>query len=154
MVEMWSELQSIDPLLVYGNVYRQASLKSLTQLCKFLEHCCHSRHYSFSIKKCGETTCSVCKPVRMSMEVFHNIYHLPDPTPGEDSHCSSFSEVYGTFTSEQHRPSLQVKKGKKTLPFSASIQHVILWCNAKSAKCGGCYIVSTNLVQLQDGYFG
>ena len=31
----------------------------------------------------------------------------------------------GTSTTEQHRPSLQVRKGrKKTLPFSASIQHV------------------------------
>ena len=125
MVQMWSILKSLDPSLVYNNVYRQASLKKLIQLDTFLQHCCQSRHYSFSIKKCGITDCSVCKPVRMPLDIFSNIHHLPDPTPSEDGHYAPFSEVYGSSTNEQYRPSAQVKRGKQpTLPFSGSIQHV------------------------------
>ena len=50
---------------------------------------------------------------------------LPDPVPGEDGHYRPFIEVYGTSTTEEHRPSLQTRKGRqKSLPFSASVQHV------------------------------
>ena len=86
MVEMWSILKSVDPSLDYGNVYRQASLKKLVKLDTFLQHCCQSRHYSFSIKKCGIANCSICKPVRMQLDIFKNIHHLPDPIPSEDGH--------------------------------------------------------------------
>ena len=49
---------------------------------------------------------------------------LPEPVPGDDGHYLCFDSVYGTTTSENHRPSLsQAKKRKKTLPFIASIQH-------------------------------
>ena len=125
MIEMWSVLKSVDPSLEYSNVYRQASLKKLVQLDTFLQHSCQSRHYSFSIKKCGITDCTICKPVRMPLDIFNNIHHLPDPVPSEDGHYTPFSEVYESSTTEQHRRSMQVKRGKqKTLPFSASIQHV------------------------------
>jgi len=55
---------------------------------------------------------------------FKQLKPLPDPTPGIDNHYLSFSHVFGQNTSEEHRPSLNLKKPKKTLPFSASIQHV------------------------------
>lgn len=123
--ELWSELHTIDPTLEYGKVYRQASLKELAGLATFLQHCCCSRHYCFSIKKCGDPVCTICKPVRMPKESFEKLHHLPDPVPGEDGHYTSFTELYGKFTSEEHRPSKQGRKGKqKTLPFSASVQHV------------------------------
>ena len=61
----------------------------------------------------------------MPLDTFNNIHHLPDPIPSEDGHYTPFSEVYGSSTTEQHRPSMQVKRAKqRTLPFSASIQHV------------------------------
>ena len=49
---------------------------------------------------------------------------LPDPIPGSDNHYLSFSQIFGKNTTEEHRPSLNTKKQKKTLPFSASVQHV------------------------------
>ena len=53
------------------------------------------------------------------------MHALPDPVPGEDGHYKSFKDLLGTKTDEQHRPSLQRKpRRKKTLPFSASVQHV------------------------------
>ena len=61
----------------------------------------------------------------MQLDTFKNINHLPDPIPSEDGHYTPFSEVYGSSTTEQHRPSTQVKRGKeKTLPISVSNQHV------------------------------
>lgn len=114
LVQMWSELNSVDSTLEYGQVYRMASLSGLVQLDKFLNHCCHSRHYSFSIKKCGEESCTICRPVRMR---FGNLSWYSPLAP--------FSDVYGTSTNEQYRPSLQARKGRqKTLSFSASVQHV------------------------------
>ena len=122
--ELWSELKAVDPSLEYDGVYRQAALKDLPALSCFLDHCCHSRRYAFSIKKCGETSCTLCRPVRLDKEIFSQIHHLPDPVVGADGHYSPFKEVLGTKTVE-NCPSFQIRKGKrKTLPFSASIQHV------------------------------
>lgn len=44
----------------------------------------------------------------------------------DDGHYKQFQDVYGTVTTEDHRPSLQQKRctNSKTLPFVASIQHV------------------------------
>ena len=56
--------------------------------------------------------------------------YLPDPVPEQDGHYLSFAEVYSSPTTEEHRPSLQARKGRqKSLPFVASVQHV------KNANC-------------------
>ena len=89
-----------------------------------MQHCCRKRHYSFEIRKCGSLECNICKPPRLSEEIFKQLKPLPDLTPGIDNHYLSFSHVFGQNTSEEHQPSLNLKKPKKTLPFSASIQHV------------------------------
>ncbi len=60
----------------------------------------------------------------MPREAFDLLHYLPDPVPGEEGHYKCFSEVFGTSTTEEFRPSLQVKKSKKSLPFTAGIQHV------------------------------
>ena len=61
----------------------------------------------------------------MPVETFNNLHPLPDPVPGTDEHYSTFEKIYGTQTTEQHRPSLEARKGRqKSLPFSASVQHV------------------------------
>ena len=100
-------------------------LKKLPKLAAFIDHCCQSRHYSFCIKKCGEPTCEVCQPVRLPSQVFKSLHFLPDPVPSDDEHYKLFDEVYGSETTEMHRPSLvQKSKRRKTLPFTASIQHV------------------------------
>ena len=57
------------------------------------------------------------------MDVFVTLQHLPPPIPGDNSHYKSFSEVYGTKTSEENRPSLPTKRPKKTVPFPKSVQH-------------------------------
>ena len=97
-----------------------------------MEHCCIARHYFFSIKKCGELDCTICRPPRCSPEDFEQLYRLPDPVPGEDLHYKSFEELYGKQTTEDHRPSLKnaktkTRKGKMktiktkhTMPFCPS----------------------------------
>ena len=125
MEEMWSVLESVDNTLKHGEQYRKKSLESHKKLVDFLSHCCKSRHYFFTVKKCGRSTCTMCKPIRMPMEKFDLLCHLPDPVPGEGGHYKPFLDVFGTSTSEEFRPSLQAKKSKqKSLPFSASVQHV------------------------------
>ena len=62
--------------------------------------------------------------MRLQKEVFDQLHWLPDPTPGADSHYLPFGEVFGKHTTEEHRPSFKPKRTKKSLPFSASIQHV------------------------------
>lgn len=125
MKDLWSELESIDVSLKYGTQYRKKCLDSHPSLVEFINHCCQVRHYSFTIKKCGTTACTICKSVRMPQETFNKLSYLPDPVPGEDGHYRPFTEVFGTATTEEHRPSLQAQKGRqKSLPFSASVQHV------------------------------
>ena len=122
---LWSELKTIDDSLEYGIPYRKTCLKSHPNLVAFLSHCCQLRHYSFTIKKCGISDCTTCKPVRMPRERFENLSYLSDPVPGHDGHYRPFEQVYNTETTEEHRPSLQSQKGRqKALPFSASVQHV------------------------------
>ncbi|CAB4438909.1 unnamed protein product, partial [Rhizophagus irregularis] len=68
----------------------------------------------FTIKKCGESTCTICRLPRCLPEDFEQLHRLPDPVPGDDLHYKSFEELYGKQTTEDHRPSLKnVKKQKK-----------------------------------------
>ncbi len=59
------------------------------------------------------------KPVRINADLFQSVAFLPDPTPGEENHYQDFSNVYRTKTSEQFRPSFQMKK--KKLPNSPTL---------------------------------
>ncbi|CAG8633361.1 11116_t:CDS:2 [Ambispora leptoticha] len=58
-------------------------------------------------QKCGESSCTICRPPRCSQEEFEQLHCLPDPIPGDDLHYKSFEEIYGTRTTENHRPSLE-----------------------------------------------
>ena len=112
----------------------------LTYLClklnlqEFIEHCCTSKHYFFSIKKCGESACTIYRPSRCLLKDFEQLYHLPDPVPGEDLHYKSFEELYSKQTTEDHRPLLKnakiktkgkmkTTKVKHTMPFCPSVAH-------------------------------
>lgn len=92
--EMWSEL--VDSSLEFDEVYRLKALNNLPALASFLEHCCRSHRYAFSIKKCGEPSCTLCLPVRLDADNFSQIHHLPDPVVGENGHYSPFKDVLGT----------------------------------------------------------
>ena len=78
----------------------------------------------FSIKKCTENDCAICKPPRLPTEMFNKIRHLPEPEPSGLDHYKPFEDVYGQPTSEKHRPSLtQKNKTKHGIPFSPSAQY-------------------------------
>ena len=81
------------------------------------------RHYVFGIKKCGETHCKLCKPVRMPQDVFKTLHFLPDPLARGD-HYVPFEELYGVPTTERDRPSLKTAEGRGThgIPFSPNKQ--------------------------------
>lgn len=120
---LWDELvQHVDSTLNREETITKKKLPGKKDLHAFMKHCCVRRHYSFQVKKCGSSSCSICKPPRLPKQVFDTLEFLPDPVPGEDGHYKSFQQLFGTPTDGSHRPSLQ--KVKKTLPFSASIQHV------------------------------
>jgi hypothetical protein len=123
--DFWSALLAIDSTLKEDIQYTKKKFSECTSALQFIDHCCCSSHYAFDILKCGKSDCTICKPVRLPLDIFNKLSHLPHPTPGDDNHYAPFSEVFGTDTSEEHRPSCNVKQSKKnTLPFYASVQHV------------------------------
>ena len=119
----WEVLQTVETSLTRDDTTKKA-IKNKEHLKEFLDHCCQARHYSFSIKKCGKDDCTICKPVRITKEVFKTLRHLPDPMMGSDSHYLSFDEVYEKTTSEKDRPSLSNSKKTKSLPFTPTSRHV------------------------------
>lgn len=119
----WEVLQTIDSTLTCEETTKKA-IKGKKDLEAFLSHCCVARHYSISIKKCGEDNCSICKSIRMPKDVFQMLRHLADPMMGNDDHYLSFEDVYNTKTSENDCPSLSNAKKVKTLPFVPTSRHV------------------------------
>ena len=99
--------------------------KVLEDICAFITHCCLSSQYFFDILKCGSFECEFCTPPRLPMNIFVTLQHLPHPTPStvDPDHYKPFSEVFGTTTSEEHRPSLTSKPPKKTVPIPTSVRH-------------------------------
>ena len=116
-------MEQIDKSLEFDGKHRKKDLKYFPSLVQFLSHCCQVRHYSFTIKKCGVSSCRLCKPVRMAQEKLDALSVLLDRVPGEEGHYRTFHEVYGIPTSEQFRPSLQCRSKQRCMPFSPSIQH-------------------------------
>ena len=122
MDKCWDSIKQLDPSIL-RNITKE-TLPNYPQVQEFMDHCCRKRHYSFEVRKCGLPDCKICKTPRLPEEVFQKLHPLPDPTPGVDNHYIPFDEIFGKPTSETHRSSLSVKQSKKTLPFSASLQHV------------------------------
>lgn len=121
----WSNILRIDAQLTKEDTSSRI-VQSRPGLKKFLDHCCQERLYSFSIiKKCGSTTCSICNPPRLAVEVFSTLHHLPDPVPDiTGEHYRNFEDLYGTPTSEMYRPSM-TEGGRKPhgLPFQPNTQY-------------------------------
>ncbi len=106
ITEFWSTLLLIDKSLTMQDTTKK-HMKDRKDMCAFINYCCQSRHYSFQIKKCGQSSCKICKPVRMDDNIFGATHSLPDPVPNGDGHYKSFSDLYGQPTTENFRPSLK-----------------------------------------------
>ncbi|CAB4382612.1 unnamed protein product [Rhizophagus irregularis] len=80
------------------------------------------RKHKSLIKKCNQPTCEVCYPVRMPIDIFQNLYFLPDPVPSRDNpdHYEQFANLYGKPTTEQFCPSL-INEKSKTEPVPSNI---------------------------------
>ena len=123
----WSSIIALDSTLVERGIYRKNTINHHPQIVKFISHCCN---YTFDILKCGESTCDICTAIRLPLDVFKNLRHIPHPTLGEDGHYLPFSEVFGSATTEEHRPSYKKpatttsKRVKRKLPYYGSVQHV------------------------------
>ena len=88
----------------------------------WLEKHSRTRQYTFQIRKCRDNNC--CRSSTLSDE----LTWLPDPVLTEDGdHFKSYTEVKGTDTTEDDRPSLssKVKKSKEPPP-KKSRQETIL----------------------------
>ena len=134
--ELQAVLKQVQPDIDLDKVSKK-SLPSLPRLQSFLDHCCRTRHYSFSILKCGSTDCSMCKPPRLPREMFDTLHHIPDPIREGDVY-KPFSEVYGTETTEKDRPTLpsSAKKRGHGMPFNPSGQFARNV--AKTLQCAEC----------------
>ncbi|CAB4406307.1 unnamed protein product [Rhizophagus irregularis] len=82
-------------------------LRKFHKLKEFIDTHCQIRQYSFQIKKCNNSECTICLPVELPIEVFDELHFLPDPEPSiaDSNHYKDFSSIYGTQTSENFRPS-------------------------------------------------
>ena len=70
----------------------------------------------------------------MPASKFESIKFLPDPIPDMDGHYKTFSEIYGSTTTEEHRPSLiDSQKKESTLQ-----NNRFLYYAATCDKCWGC----------------
>lgn len=117
------EILRIDPELKASDT-TQKDVKNRKKFTKFLNDHCKIAHYMFSFKKCGKSSCRVCKKPRLPDETFENLHHLPDPEPLNADKYKSFEELYGKETSEKFRPSYINKPSSvHGLPFSPSSQY-------------------------------
>lgn len=122
------QLHKIDASVDLDKGLQMKDLRKHPELAKFLDKHSLRRHYFFSIKKCAEDPCEYCKlhPSRMTPDSFASIHHLPDPMPAADAaHYKSFQDVFGTVTSEEHRPSMAAA-GKATTGKRHEVQYSIL----------------------------
>ena len=79
---------------------------------QYLSHCCRERNYCFSIIKCGDPNCKMCKPTKLHLNDFQHLRYLPDAMPSDDDvvHYESFQDVFGTGTDESVMSSLKTGK--------------------------------------------
>ncbi|CAB5154885.1 unnamed protein product [Rhizophagus irregularis] len=96
----------------------QAQIRRHSELVEFMNTHCRARAYSFQIKKCNNTTCLYCKPIRLPSSEFRNMSFLPDPIPSQD-HYATFQDVCRTETTEKYRPTyIQSQANAEPIPKS------------------------------------
>ena len=107
--QFWSAILALENTMEQHEKYNQGNVTDYPNLRAFINHCCQVEHYTFGILKCGKSSCSICKLVRLPSHVFGCLRHLPHPVPGEDGHYLPFSEVIKRNITGEFRPSLQKK---------------------------------------------
>ncbi|CAB4373277.1 unnamed protein product [Rhizophagus irregularis] len=91
---------------VTQNGTSQNKLRTCVDLQKFIKSHCLIREYSFQIKKCGESDCLICDPVRLPHEIFNQLHYIPDPQISSNpDHYQDFDSLYGQNTTEKDIPS-------------------------------------------------
>lgn len=122
----WTSTLAIDASLEAHAKYTRRNIEELSDVLEFITHCCRATSYTFDILKCGQPTCKLCKPVRLSASVFSELRH---PILGEDGHYLPFIEcLYSAIdnqppTTEATKKATTTFRKKNTLPFYASVQH-------------------------------
>ena len=84
--------QEIDDLWKEHSVDETLAMKDTTvtlllpkkKLQAFFDTLCVRRRYMFSVKKCGDSSCSIWQPPRLPFDVFQFLHHIPDPVPNGD----------------------------------------------------------------------
>ncbi len=117
---MDEELKRIDDRL--HTTTTRAAMNKMPKAKEFFDKHCQIRHYSFCITKCKDSACPYHNEPRLPPQLFAKLHPLPDPILAQDvSHYKTFHEVYGTPTTDVHRPSLKSQqKISHEVPFSPS----------------------------------
>lgn len=116
--ELFDVIHSVDSGVTRSDTAK-AVLNKRPGLKNFMEHCCQSHHYSFTIKKCGNSDCDICNPPRLSEEMFQTLNFFPGPVPlPQSDHYSDFVDVWGKTPTEEHRPTLKAHKAEQKPPFT------------------------------------
>ena len=89
----WEILQLVEPSLTSQDTSR-GKVKDMQDLQAFFKHCCQMRHNSFCIKKCGDNSCMICKPVKMDKEKFKKLCFFPDSLIQDNGHYVPFENHY------------------------------------------------------------
>ncbi|CAG8582231.1 6257_t:CDS:2, partial [Scutellospora calospora] len=94
------------------------------------------------VKKCFDTSCLYCKPIRLPQHEFGNLSFLPDPIPSKDNtdHYASFQHVYETKTTEEYRPTyIQLQAKSESIPkyilVTEKIHDYISCENCRKRRC-------------------
>ncbi|PKK56062.1 hypothetical protein RhiirC2_800838, partial [Rhizophagus irregularis] len=78
------------------------------------------------IKKCNDISCTLCKPIRLSHDIFEKLGNFSDSMPSKENndHYAAFNSVHNTETSERHRPTLVIalESAERVLRVFSSIQ--------------------------------
>jgi len=113
---LWSFAEIIDSNLSMSSTAKKDVVTAKRFMEFFYSHC-HTRRYSFQVKKCSDPTC--CPPSRLPSEMFSKIKWLPDPTFTTDkSHYKTFQELYGTDTDDTDCPSTALRQEREKEPSS------------------------------------
>ena len=139
--ELCNSLHAIDSTLSLGDKHRKVSLSSHPSLKAFLSHCCQEWHYSFCIKKCGDSTCDICKPPRLPPGIFLQVHHLRTQCQllmAITNHSVKF------MVHQQLRPTTLLPQSilvrprhSLSLPVFNMCRMCPWWYNVKSVQCGG-----------------
>ena len=88
--------------------------KHCPELMKFLEKHTRSDRYTFEVFKCNESSCKVCKVIRMPLELYTELVvnrprmiPLPQENPNDSKHYLNYCDVIYINTGPEYRPSFR-----------------------------------------------